>query len=85
MLISSEETIGAGVTAISPTDDALSFFQNETLSDYLCNLAGVFPTGTREKMMKAGFMKMVSEQFNVLQQANNAVGDYILNLIQILT
>ena len=73
------------VLAISPTDDALSFFQNETLSDYLCNLAGVFPTGTREKMMKAGFMKMVSEQFNVLQQANNAVGDYILNLIQILT
>ena len=73
------------VLAISPTDDALSFFQNETLSDYLCNLAGVFPTQTRDKMMKAGFMKMVSEQFSVLQQIKNVSGDFVLNWLQILT
>ena len=72
------------ILAISPTDDALSFFQNETLSDYLCNLAGVFPTSTRDKMMKAGFSQMIAEQFNLMQQIKNTTGDFALNFLQML-
>ena len=53
---------------ISPTDDGLSYVNNETLKDYLCNLAGIYPTFNREIELNLSTADMLEAQFKLWDQ-----------------
>ena len=54
--------------AISPTDDGLSYINNETLKDYLCNMAGIYPTFNREIELNLSTADMLKSQFDLWTQ-----------------
>jgi hypothetical protein len=70
--------------AMSPTDDGLSYINNETLKDYLCNLAGIYPTFNRDVELNYSAASMLKEQFDIWKQANRLQSTVILSLLGLI-
>ena len=70
--------------AISPTDDGLSYINNETLKDYLCNMAGIYPTFNREIELNLVAADMLASQFNLWQNIKRNGGASFLSFLGLL-
>ena len=70
--------------AMSPTDDGLSYINNETLKDYLCNMAGIYPTYNRDIELNLSTADMLAEQFNLWKQAENITSTVILSFLGLI-
>lgn len=64
--------------AISPTSDGLSYINNETLKDYLCNEAGIYPTINRQLELNITCAELLKSQFNIVEQAKQMGMDFLL-------